>query len=48
MGERFGVSQIVNRNEVDVWITKCRAKNVSADTAKAVDTNLNCHVFKSS
>jgi hypothetical protein len=45
MRECLSVSQIVNGNEVDVRIAKCGAKDVSANAAKTVDANLNCHLF---
>jgi hypothetical protein len=41
--KRFGVSQVVDGDEIDVWITKCSAKNVSPDTTEPIDTNLNRH-----
>ena len=43
VGQCGGGSQIVNGDEFDVGIADCRAEDVAADAAKAVDTNFYCH-----
>jgi hypothetical protein len=41
--KRFGVGQVVDGDEINVWITKRRAKNISPNTTEPVNTNLNRH-----
>ena len=43
MRQRRGVRQVVDRDEVDVLVPKCRTHDVAADPAEAVDSNPHCH-----
>ena len=44
MGQRLGVGQIVDRDEIDVrLLLEGRAHDVAADAAEPVDTDLDCH-----
>ena len=44
MGQRFRIGQIVDRDEIQVWIFERSAQNVAADSSEAIDANFNCHV----
>jgi hypothetical protein len=44
MGQRGWAGQVVDGNKFNVRIAKSGAKNVAANAAEAIDTNLNCHV----
>src|SRR6266480_2501851 len=41
--ERPCICEIVNRYKVDVGVAERRAQDITADAAKSIDTNLDCH-----
>ena len=45
MGERPGVREVVRGYKFNLGVMQARADNISPDTAKAVDTYLNWHMF---
>ena len=48
MGKRCRAGQVVNGNKIDLGIAEGGAQNVAANSAEAVDANLNCHVYSPS
>ena len=44
MGQGFGVGEIVNGNEFDIFVIERSAKNVSPDASESVDSYFNCHL----
>jgi hypothetical protein len=44
VGQRGRAGQVVDGNKLNLRIAKSGAKNVAANTAEAIDSNLNCHV----
>jgi hypothetical protein len=48
MGQRRRAGQIVNGYKFNLGIAEGGAKNVAANSAEAVDANLNCHVYSPS
>jgi hypothetical protein len=45
MGQRFGVRKIVRRHEFNLGIIQSSPDDVTPDTAEAVDTYLDWHIF---
>jgi hypothetical protein len=43
MRERFGVGQIVDRDEVNFRVSQRRPQDVPPDPAEAIDSNFDCH-----
>ena len=43
MGERGGVGEIVDRDEIDIVVPHRRAHDVAPNPAETIDANLDCH-----
>src|SRR6185503_11781677 len=43
-----GAGQVVNGNKIELGIAEGGAQNVAANSAEAVDANLNCHAYSPS
>ena len=47
MGERLGISEIVDGDEFQAGIVQRGAKNIAANATKTVNANFNCHMTSS-
>jgi hypothetical protein len=43
VGQSFGFGEIVDGNELEVWILQGCAENVAPDPSKSIDTYFDCH-----
>jgi hypothetical protein len=43
MGERLGVGQIIDCDEVNLLVSQSRPQDVAPDPAKTIDANFDCH-----
>jgi hypothetical protein len=43
MRERFGVGQIINRDEVNLLVSQRRPQDVAPDPAETIDANFDSH-----
>jgi hypothetical protein len=44
MGQRLGIREVVDRDEVQVWVFQRSAQYVAADSSESIDANFDCHV----